>query len=133
MVRVYVIEDDKVLQELYVMYLSRMGHEIIGQSYNGIEALVDLYFNFRENPPDIIILDYTMPGKNGLELLHDLQELDYVKKTKVLFITGFANLQYPALEMGVSKFVQKPFDFNTLSQSIEELSIEDKFTSEVIL
>ncbi|MCG3222316.1 MAG: response regulator, partial [Candidatus Heimdallarchaeota archaeon] len=73
MVRVYVIEDDKVLQELYVMYLSRMGHEIIGQSYNGIEALVDLYFNFRENPPDIIILDYTMPGKNGLELLHDLQ------------------------------------------------------------
>ena len=36
MVRVYVIEDDRLVQDLYVMYLSRMGHEIIGQSYNGI-------------------------------------------------------------------------------------------------
>lgn len=125
MVRVYVIEDDRLVQDLYVMYLSRMGHEIIGQSYNGIEALVDLYLNHRENPPDIIILDYTMPGKNGLELLHDLQELNYVKNIKILFITGFAHLQHPALEMGVSKFVQKPFDYEILSQSIKELVFEE--------
>ncbi|MCE7749548.1 MAG: response regulator [Candidatus Heimdallarchaeota archaeon] len=125
MVRVYVIEDDRLVQDLYVMYLSRMGHEIIGQSYNGIEALVDLYLNHRENPPDIIILDYTMPGKNGLELLHDLQELNYVKNIKVLFITGFAHLRHPALELGVSKFVQKPFDYEILSQSIKELAFEE--------
>ena len=125
MARIYVIEDDRVLQELYAMYLSRMGHEIIGQSYNGIEALVDLYFNHRENPPDIIILDYTMPGKNGLELFHDLQKLDYVKQTKVLFVTGFAHLQFPAREMGISGFVQKPFDYEILRQSIMELSIDE--------
>ena len=125
MVRVYVIEDDRLVQDLYVMYLTRMGHEIIGQSYNGIEALVDLYLNHRENPPDLIILDYTMPGKNGLELLHDLQELNYVKNIKVLLITGFAHLQHPALEMGVSKFIQKPFDYEILSQSIKELVFEE--------
>lgn len=133
MARVYVIEDDRVLQELYVMYLSRMGHEIIGQSYDGVEALVDLYFNYKENPPDIIILDYSMPGKNGLEVIHDLQKLDYVKNTKVLFITGFAHLQSQALELGVSMFVQKPFNYEILNQSIEELSIKEKYSSEVML
>ncbi|NPD89321.1 MAG: response regulator [Asgard group archaeon] len=127
MSRVYVIEDDRALQQLYAMYLSRMGHEIIGQSYNGVEAIIDLYFNYRENPPDIIILDYTMPGKNGLEVFHDLQKLDYVKNTKVLFITGFANLQIQALELGVSMFIQKPFNYELLNQSIEELSLEDKY------
>ena len=111
MVSVYIVENEKIVQDLYVMYLSRMGHEILGQSYNGIEALVDLYLNHRENPPDLIILDYTIPGKNGLDLLHDLQKLNYVKNIKVLFITGYAHLQNPALEMGVSKFVQKPFDY----------------------
>ncbi len=125
MVRVYVVEDDRIVQDLYVMYLSKMGHEIIGQSYNGIEALVDLYLNHRENPPDIIILDYSMPGKNGLELLHDLQKLDYVKNTKVLLVTGFAELQLSAMERGVSKFIQKPFDYEKLSQSIKELTFEE--------
>lgn len=125
MVRVYIVEDDRLVQDLYLMYLSRMGHEIIGQSFNGIEALVDLFFNHKENPPDLIILDYTMPGKNGLELLRDLQKLNYVKNIKVLFITGYAHLQNPALEMGVSKFVQKPFDYEILSQSIKELAFEE--------
>ncbi len=125
MVRVYIVEDDRIVQDLYVMYLTRMGHEILGQSYNGLEALVDLYLNHRENPPDLIILDYTMPGKNGLELLQDLQELNYVKNIKVLFITGFAHLQHPALEMGASKFVQKPFDYEIFSQSIKELAFEE--------
>ncbi|MHA1219678.1 MAG: response regulator, partial [Candidatus Heimdallarchaeaceae archaeon] len=91
----------------------------------GIEALVDLFLNHRENPPDLIILDHNMPGKNGLELLQDLQELNYVNNIKVLFITGFAHLQHPALEMGVSKFVQKPFDYEVLSQSIKELAFEE--------
>ena len=125
MVSVYIVENEKIVQDLYVMYLSRMGHEILGQSYNGIEALVDLYLNHRENPPDLIILDYTIPGKNGLDLLHDLQKLNYVKNIKVLFITGYAHLQNPALEMGVSKFVQKPFDYEMLSQSIKELAFEE--------
>ena len=130
MVRVYIIEDEKLLQDLYVMYLSRMGHEIIGQSYNGLDALVDLYLNHRMNPPDLIILDYKMPGKNGLELLHDLQELDYIKNTKVLFITGLTNLRFEALKMGVSKFVQKPFNYELLNQSIKEIIFE-KTTSSV--
>ncbi len=128
MVRVYIIEDDRLVQELYVMYVSRMGHEIIGQSFNGIEALVDLYFNHKENPPDLIILDYSMPGKNGLEVLHDLQKLNYIKNTKVLLVTGFTHLQHSALEMGVSKFVQKPFDYEILSQSIQELAFEETTT-----
>ena len=133
MVRVYVVEDDRALQELYCMYLTRMGHEIIGQSFDGVEAIIDLYFNHRENPPDIIILDYTMPGKNGLQVFSDLLKLKYIKNTKVLFITGFGNIQSKALDLGVSKFVQKPFDFNILNKSIEELSLKDKFSSEVTL
>ncbi len=125
MVRVYIVEDNRLVQDLYVMYLSKMGHEIIGQSYNGIEALVDLYLNHRKNPPDLIILDYLMPGKNGLELLHDLQKLNYIKNTKVMLITGVTEQKSSALEMGVSKFLQKPFDYEILSQSIKELAFEE--------
>lgn len=125
MVRIYIVEDNESVQDLYVLFLSRMGHEIIGQAYNGIEGLVDLYFNHRRNPPDLLILDYTMPVKNGLELLQDLQKLNYIKNTKVLFITGVTEQKSLALEMGVSKYIQKPFNYEILNQSINELAFEE--------
>ena len=125
MVRVYIVEDNSAIQDLYVMYLTKMGHEIIGQSYNGIEALVELYFKHRQNPPDLLILDNAMPGKNGLELLNDLHQLDYIKNTKVLFISGSDYLQFPALEMGILKFIQKPFDYQILSETIKDLVSEE--------
>ncbi len=121
MVRIYLVEDDEVLQQLYQLYLSKMGHRIVGQSTNGIEALIDLYFNHRNNPPDILILDYKLPGKNGLELLEDLHKLDAIKQTKILFVTGMDNLQLQAFKLGVSKYIQKPLSFNILNQTISEI------------
>ncbi len=129
MARVYIVEDERTLQDLYTMYLSKMGHEIIGQSYNGTEALVDLYINHKTNPPDLIILDYMLPGQNGLELLRDLQHINYTLKTKILFITGTSHLQFLASKMGVSKFIQKPFNFEVLNKSIKELGFEKTSSS----
>lgn len=121
MVRIYLVEDNKALQQLYQLYLSKMGHKIIGQSSDGIEALIDLYFNHRNNPPDILILDYKLPGKNGLELLEDLHKLNAIQQTKILFITGTDNLQLQAFKLGISKYIVKPLSFNILNQTINEI------------
>ena len=125
MARVYIVEDDEDLQVLYKLYLSKMGHEIVGNSYDGEEALIDLFCNYNVDPPDIIILDHNMPKKTGLELLEDLQELDYNQKTKILLITATSNLQHRAKELGVSKYIMKPIKLRNLDKTIREVIVED--------
>ena len=125
MARVYIVEDDKDLQVLYKLYLSKMGHEIVGISYDGEEALIDLFCNYSANPPDIIILDHNMPNKTGLELLEDLQDLNYNQKTKILLITAESNLQHQASELGVSKYIMKPLKLRNLDKMIREVITND--------
>jgi len=102
-----------------------MGHEIVGNSYDGEEALIDLFCNYNVNPPDILILDHIMPNKTGLELLEDLHDLNYTQKTKILLITATSNLQHQASELGVSKYIMKPLELRNLDKMIREVITDD--------
>ncbi len=121
MVDIYIVEDDENLQELYTMFLTKMGHRIVGQSFNGEEALVDLYFNFEGKRPDILIVDYHMPVKNGLELLEDLNDLDWINKTKILFISSASQFEINAHDRGIAEHVTKPFKFSNLGYVINKI------------
>ncbi|MHA1223102.1 MAG: response regulator [Candidatus Heimdallarchaeaceae archaeon] len=109
------------MQELYKLYLSEMKHKVIGTASDGNEALVDLYFNFAFKPPDILILDFDLPGRNGLELLRDLKNLNFLDRTKVLLVSGLGNLQHKAESAGVAKFLSKPLKFKSLNKTIVDL------------
>ncbi|MBY8999633.1 MAG: response regulator [Candidatus Heimdallarchaeota archaeon] len=126
MVDIYIVEDDENLQELYTLFLTKMGHRIVGQSFNGEEALIDLYFNFSNNRPDILILDYHMPIKNGLELLEDLTKLEWINKTKILFISATNPAEINSYQIPITKHVSKPFKFGSLSQLINEAMNQDQ-------
>lgn len=102
-----------------------MGHDIVGNSYDGEEALIDLFCNYSANPPDIIILDHNMPNKTGLELLEDLQDLNYTRKTRIILITAESNLQHQASELGVSKYILKPLKLRKLDKMIREVITND--------
>jgi DNA-binding response OmpR family regulator len=121
MVNIYIVEDDKNIQELYTMFLTRMGHKIVGKSFNGEEALIDLYLNFERKKPEILIVDYHMPVKNGLELIADLYELDWIDETKILFISSASQSEINTYETGITKFVTKPFNFSCLGGVINEI------------
>jgi len=120
-VNIYIVEDDENLQELYTLFLTKMGHRIVGQSFNGEDALIDLYCNFNNNKPDLLILDYNMPLKNGLELLEDLTELEWINKTKILFISATNPAEINNFQIPITKYITKPFRFGSLKQLISEV------------
>ncbi|MEE9410677.1 MAG: response regulator [Candidatus Heimdallarchaeota archaeon] len=128
---VYIVEDDDDLQEIYRMFLSRMGHEVVGQIADADEALVDLYFNHKEIPPDILIVDNNLPGKSGLNLLEDLNKLKSLNKTQVLFISGSSGIRFDALNLGASRFIQKPFNFNLLGRIITDVMRENSIKLQI--
>ena len=89
----------------------RMIKNTLGEGYSYIEAAsgeagLDLFI---DSNPDLVILDLTMPGMNGLEVLERIKEIDPSARV----IIGSADIQeynrLRALELGALGFVNKPF------------------------
>jgi two-component system, sensor histidine kinase and response regulator len=77
---------------------------------------------FKENPPDIALLDNKLPGMDGIEVL------EYIKKNQldieVMMITSFASLELAvkATNIGAYDFVPKPFTPQELRSSMENIT-----------
>lgn len=66
----------------------------------------------RDNRPDLILLDYMMPGLDGLEFMRQLKMLPERAATPVIMITADLEreVRYAALELGARDFLTKPLD-----------------------
>lgn len=65
---------------------------------------------------DLVLLDLTMPGMNGMEVLKRLRSDDFSGDIVVLTADGSVNRAVEALKLGASDFLTKPADFDLLSQ-----------------
>jgi two-component system alkaline phosphatase synthesis response regulator PhoP len=80
--------------------------------------------------PDLIILDVTMPVKNGFETFNDLRKSDELKDTPVIMLTGIAHdsgIAFRGKDMGhyfgkePAAFIDKPVDPEKLQQEITKI------------
>ncbi len=79
----------------------------------GIKAL-------KEYDPDIIILDLRMPGKNGLETLEEIRDID--EKVPVIILTGYGDMEAAkrAIHLGTLEFISKPFDIAEIRRIVKD-------------
>lgn len=72
-----------------------------------VDAGIDL---LKQHTPDVIIMDIRMPGKNGIEGLRAIRQLDSV--VSVIMFTGFGALEtaQEAIRLGANEYLKKPFD-----------------------
>ena len=106
------IDDDESLTELLGSYLSNQGF-VIKVAKDGSEGLRFL-FNYR---PDLVILDVTMPKRDGWETLKRIRE---VSELPVIMLTARDDEQniLRGFSMGSDDYVTKPFSFAQLSARI---------------
>jgi len=73
-----------------------------------------------KHPYALAIIDYQMPGMNGVELFRRMQRIR--PAIKGIFLTGHTTLDvvYPAIEAGILRVLPKPVDFEELLPLIEE-------------
>jgi DNA-binding response OmpR family regulator len=114
--KILVVEDEKLLSEMYSRKLSEAGF----QTFVAGNA-VDAFAVSLKEKPDLIVLDILLPGENGLSFLKKLRSHPDIGNTKVVI---FSNLDNPetksqAQELGVESYLIKT-DF-TPQQMIEEI------------
>ncbi|MEE8166108.1 MAG: response regulator, partial [Myxococcota bacterium] len=74
-------------------------------------------------PPDLVILDVGLPGRDGLEICAELRELPACRDIPVLIITGRedSKLWDRAFQAGATDFIGKPIDWQLLQHRVRFL------------
>jgi DNA-binding NtrC family response regulator len=76
----------------------------------------------KAHPFALAIIDYAMPGMNGVELFRKMREVR--PDMKGIFLTGFTTIDvvFPAIDAGILRVLAKPIDFDELMPVIEQYS-----------
>ncbi len=99
--------------------------EVAGEASSGVEALNLV----RKNTFDIIVLDISMPDKNGVDTLHDLQHI--APDLPVLILSGYAEAQY-ALNLtrsGCKGYLSKDADSDEIIKAIRSIANGKRYIS----
>lgn len=117
---VLIADDDPFIRQLIASTL-RAECEILHAS-NGIQAL-DLT---RSERPDLVILDYVMPGLDGLEVCRRIKKQERaLAETKVIILTAFAPDDEASVvaAVGADAFLRKPFGPRQLLEIVTSMVI----------
>ena len=114
--KILLLEDDIILNELVEEFLLTLGHEVNAQ-FDGLEALDTIY----ENSFDILLLDVGTPTLSGFELLDELRKSKNL--TPTIFITSLNDIKSleKAFDIGCDDYIKKPFELKELEIRINHL------------
>ena len=109
---ILVVEDEPTLRRVAGNLLEKLGYLVL-EAMSGERALE--IFAERQGDIDLVLLDMTMPGLNGMQTLARLRDLD--PQVRVILCSGMAEAQEEKLPAGVS-FIPKPVPLEILSQKV---------------
>ncbi len=107
--KILVIDDEKLLRWSLEQNLSKEGYQVI-TAEKGLEGL-GLY---KEEMPDLTLLDIHLPDVSGITVLEGIKEIN--QQALVVMITAFGDIQtaVKTIKLGAYDFVEKPFNMDKL-------------------
>ena len=110
---VLVVEDDEDTRHVYSAGLGRVGYRVItaATGTDGLRAA-------RDEHPDVIVLDLSIAGADGWEVVRCLKASHKTGDIPVLLVTGYSNLANRARAEGCAGYLTKPIRLDTLRTAV---------------
>lgn len=128
MIKILLVEDNKIVREgLRELLNAQADMQVIGEAAEGIEALEMLRSGVL---PDILLVDYNMPGIDGIELTRRICAENY-PDVKIIILTMHAKRSFveSALESGAKGYLLKDGDFDAMYRGIRKINQHELFIS----
>ena len=115
---ILIVEDEPAIQELVACNL-----ELAGYRVDRAESAEQALGLVRESLPDLIVLDWMLPGMNGVELARRLRADKRTQDIPIIMLTARADEQdkLTGLDTGADDYITKPFKFDQLHNCIKRL------------
>ena len=114
--QVLVVDDEPTICSLMNVFLTQRGYQV-HIANTGMDAL-DL---FRRALPDIVLLDISMPGMRGIDVLRQMKTINAACGVIMLSAYGDDETIQEAMDMGAFCYIQKPMELTDLNARLEEL------------
>jgi len=113
--KILVVDDEKLLRWSLEQNLTKEGHEVL-TAEKGRKAID----TFREERPDVTLLDIHLPDISGLKVLEEIKAID--PDAIVIMITAYGDIEtaVKSIKSGAYDFIEKPFNMEKLNLLINK-------------
>ncbi len=117
--QILIVDDNQDIRLLLAQVLEEEDTYTIWLAENGVEAIAQA----TRVQPDLILLDMSLPGMSGWEVVMHLRSLADLAQTPIVAVTASVSLldQERALTLGCTKHLGKPFDLTVLLETVANL------------
>ncbi len=115
---IYVVEDDKNIQEIEAIALKNSGYQV------EVYTLAGEFFDaVKEKLPDLVLLDIMLPDMDGLQILEKLRRDPLSKRLPIIMVTAKTTEldKVRGLDMGADDYLTKPFGIMELISRVKAL------------
>lgn len=126
MKKILLVDDHNIVRQgLRNLIALESDLEVAGEASSGIEALKLV----RNNTYDVVVLDISMPDKNGVDTLHDLKHT--APDLPVLILSGYAEEQYALnlIRSGCKGYLSKDADSDEIIKAIRTIANGKRYIS----
>ena len=111
-----VVDDSQTVRNIMALIVHRLGHRAIRAS-SAMEGLALL----TESVPDLIFLDITLPGMDGLDVCKVIKNTRHTKHVPVIMLSGNDQVFDKVMGRlaGASDYITKPFEPETIRKCLE--------------
>lgn len=110
MARVLVVDDDPLIRWSLQSVLCSEGHDV-----NAVDSAENALAEVEMRSPNVAIVDFVLPGMNGLELIERMRSVCPAVKVIVITGQGSPELVERTVERDVFAYVEKPFSIKELT------------------
>ena len=120
MYHVVIVDDEPIIVEgiSKLVPWEKYGCRVVACAYNGKEG----WETIRENSPDIVFTDISMPGLDGLKMIAALKS--EFPQMQISILTGYRDFDYcqEALRLGVCRFLLKPSKLEEIEEALKVMA-----------
>jgi Response regulators consisting of a CheY-like receiver domain and a winged-helix DNA-binding domain len=104
--KIVIVEDETDIRDLITMHGELEGFQVLSEA-DGLHG----YRLIEDETPDLVILDWMLPGQSGLDICRKMKQNPALKSIPIIMLTAKAEEfdQVLGLEMGADDFISKPF------------------------
>ena len=113
---ILIVDDAAFMRMMLKNILIPKGYNIVAEANDGSDAIV----KYQEYKPNLVTLDITMPGMDGLTTLKELKKIDPNVKVIMCSAMGQQAMVIEAIQNGAKDFIVKPFTNDRVLEAVRK-------------